>query len=260
MKIVSWNVNSLKMRLPILEKLIQEQNPDVILLQEVKCTNDNFPYLEIESLGYNIATHGQKTFNGVTILSRSPIEDVTKGLPGFEDEQARYIECFTNVGGVSARVASVYVPNGQSVGSDKFEYKLKFMAALESHMANIMKYEEVFVVGGDVNIAPEDIDVYDPKKMDGEIGFHIEERKALRSIMNLGFYDAYRIKHKDRQEFSWWDYRGRSLAANEGLRIDNLLISPEAVDLLSDAHILKEYRMLEKTSDHAPISCELIGR
>lgn len=257
MKIISWNVNSLKMRLPILEKLVAEEKPDVILLQEVKCMTDAFPYLEVEGLGYNVAVHGQKTFNGVAILSRSPIEDVTKGIPGFEDEQARYIECFTNVGNIGVRVASVYVPNGQSVGSDKFEYKLKFMNALHSHMNNMLKYEEAYVVAGDINIAPEDIDVYDPKKMDGEIGFHIEERKALRGVFDLGFYDAFRIKHPEKQEFSWWDYRGRSLAANEGLRIDNILLSPEATDMLSDAHILKSYRMLEKTSDHAPISCEL---
>ncbi len=255
-KIINWNLNSIKPRMPILEQVIADHSPDALLFQETKCTNDNFPLMELESLGYNIALHGQKTFNGVAILSKSPIEDITRGIPGFEDEQARYIECVTTIKGLTMRLASVYVPNGQEVGSDKFTYKLAFMKALRSHLKEIKKFEEVFIIGGDYNVAPEDIDVYDPKKLDGAIGFNIEERKLLRSILSDGFYDSFRIKHPDTQEFSWWDYRGRSLSGNEGMRIDHMLLSPEATDKLFDSKILKQYRSLEKPSDHAPLLCE----
>jgi exodeoxyribonuclease-3 len=255
-KIINWNLNSIKSRMPILEQLIADHAPDALLFQEIKCTNENFPYLELESLGYNIAVCGQKSSNGVAIMSKSPIEDVTNGLTGFNDDQARYIECITTLNGLTMRIASVYVPNGQEVGSDKFTYKLAFLKALRAHLQELKRFEEVFIIGGDYNVAPEDIDVYDPKKLDGYVCFNIEERKLFRSILSDGFYDAFRVKHQGIQEFSWWDYRGRSLSGNQGMRIDHILTSPEATDRLFDAKILKKYRNLDKPSDHAPVLCE----
>jgi exodeoxyribonuclease-3 len=162
MKIVTWNVNSVRARLPIVTSWLASHQPDVVLLQELKCLNEAFPLQEIEDLGYNVALLGQKTFNGVGILSKSPIEDITYGLPPFiGDEQARYIEAVIG----SVRVASVYVPNGQEVGSDKYAYKLKFLDHLRSHMESLLAYEEICVIGGDFNIAPTDSDVYDPKEL-----------------------------------------------------------------------------------------------
>lgn len=258
-KVACWNLNSIRPRMPILEQLVSDHSPDAILLQEIKCTNENFPFMEVESLGYNIAIHGQKTYNGVAILSKSPIEDVVRGIPGFEDESSRYIECVTTLKGLTMRLGSVYVPNGQDAESEKFAYKLDFFAALRKHLQNMKKHEEVFAIGGDYNVAPEDIDVYDPKKLDGRIGFHIEERKAIRSIIGDGYYDSFRIKHPSTQEYSWWDYRRNGLAADEGMRIDHILTSPEATDRLFDTKILKQYRVMDKASDHTPVMCEFNG-
>ncbi len=241
----------------ILESVIADCSPDVILLQEIKCTDDKFPYMELESLGYNISVHGQKSYNGVAIMSKSPMEDVVRGIPEFDDDHSRYIECVTTIRGLTMRVGSVYVPNGQDAKSEKFTYKLEFFKALRTHFQNMRKHEEVFLIGGDYNVAPEAIDVYDSKKLDGRIGFHIEERKALRSIISDGFYDSFRTKHPNSQEFSWWDYRRQGLAADEGMRIDHILTSPEATDRLFDSKILKQYRIVEKASDHTPVVCEL---
>lgn len=245
------------MRLPALLNFLEEEKPSIVLLQETKCMTEKFPRLEIEERGYNILVHGQKTFNGVAILSKGPFEDSTTSIPGFEDEQARYIECLTTIDNKVIRVASVYVPNGQAVGSDKFEYKLRFLNALKTHLANLLKHEEIMAIGGDFNVAPDDIDVFDPKALDGEIGFNIEERKLIREIMNLGLHDSFRIKHPKQREFSWWDYRGSSLRTDSGMRIDQIYLSPEGTDLLQDAKIYKSERVKEKASDHAPIECTL---
>ena len=193
MKIATWNVNSVRARLPNVCEWLKEMRPEIVLLQEIKCQEGDFPREAIEDLGYNIAIAGQKTFNGVAILSHSPIEDVTIGLPNFpEDEQARYIEAFT--GGV--RVASVYVPNGQSVGSDKYDYKLKFLTHLREHLAQILTYEEACVIGGDYNIAPADEDVADPEAWRGEILCSDAERDHFHSLLHLGYYDAIRSCRK----------------------------------------------------------------
>lgn len=256
-KIISWNVNSIRSRMAILEQLISEQTPDVLLLQETKCLDEKFPHLELDSFGYNIACHGQKSYNGVAIMTKGPIEDVTKGLPNFDDEQARYLECVTTINNAAIRVASVYVPNGSEVGSDKFHYKLAFLEALKQHLANNLKYQEIGLFCGDYNVAPEEIDVYDPNYLEGSIGFNMLERKAIRSIINSGYYDLFRHKHHNLQQFSWWDYRASSLQNDRGMRIDYALGTPEATAKLHDLQILKQYRDLNKTSDHAPILCEL---
>ncbi len=254
MRIATWNVNSVKSRLEHLMRYAREQSPDVILLQELKCTDDAFPRMEIEDLGYNAALIGQKTYNGVAILSKHPIEDVSTTLPGDgSDAEARYVEAVTN----GVRVVSVYVPNGMEEGSHKFQYKLSFLNRLRGHLQNLLQYDEKLVVGGDYNVAPQPLDVFDPVKLEGTICFHPEERKLLRSIEYLGLTDAFRAMHPQEQRFSWWDYRAGAFQQNNGLRIDHLLLSPEAADSLISCDIDSTPRAWDKPSDHTPVWCEI---
>jgi exodeoxyribonuclease-3 len=252
--VATWNVNSVKSRLPHLLAWLRSDAPDIVLLQEIKCTDDTFPAIEIEELGYNIATHGQKTYNGVAILSRLKLEDVTRGLPGDDaDLQSRYIEAIVSLPGKAMRVASVYVPNGQSADSDKFPYKLRFLDRLHAHLQGVLAHQEMLVVGGDYNIAPQDKDVHAPLAWQGSVLTHDEVRKRLRRITNLGMYDAFRLCHADIGGYSWWDYRGGGFAMDNGLRIDHLLLSSQAADKLSACEVKRELRALEKASDHTPV-------
>lgn len=254
LSIVTFNVNSIGARLQNVLTWLDATTPDVVLLQELKCIDDGFPRLEIEQRGYTVATHGQKTYNGVAILSKYPLEGVERGLPGDgTDEQARYIEGIVRVGDAGVRVASAYVPNGQDPASDKFAYKLKFYDRLYTHWKNRMALDEVAVLGGDFNCAPAPIDVYDPKRLDGTVCYHPEERKRLRALFHLGLYDAFRLKHPVKQQFSWWDYREAGYAMNSGLRIDHLLCSARAADILTECVIDEVPRQQEKPSDHAPV-------
>lgn len=257
--IATWNVNSVRPRLPhLLEWLASDHAPDVALLQETKVVDENFPTMEIEELGYNIAIHGQKTYNGVAILSKYPLEDVITALPGDEtDEQARYIEAVVCLPDEAVRVASVYVPNGQEVGSDKFAYKMAFYDRLHTHLKTLLTYDELMVIGGDYNVAPHPIDVYAPAQLDGTVCYHPKERDKLRALFNLGLYDAWRVQWPDKQQFSWWDYRGNGWGQNKGLRIDHLLLSPQATDRLRACETLDAMRGKEKASDHAPVICTL---
>lgn len=259
LSIATWNVNSVRSRLPhLLEWLRSDNAPDVVGLQELKVEDHGFPLMEIEELGYNVATHGQKTYNGVAILSKYPLDDVRRGLPGNEDdEQARYIEAVVCAGENVVRVASVYVPNGQAVDSDKFAYKMRFFDLLGQRLDTLRGYNEITVIGGDYNVAPYALDVYDPKRLDGTVCYHPREREKIRSIFHSGYYDAFRTLYPERQEFSWWDYRGASWKANQGLRIDHLLLSPHAVDRLQTCETLVDMRGAEKASDHAPVVCTL---
>lgn len=257
-KIATWNVNSIKARLPNVLEWLSEAKPDIVLLQELKTTDDGFPYMEIEDMGYNVAVNGQKTYNGVAIFSKFPIDDVVKKLPGDEaDEQARYIEGVVSVNKEVLRVASVYVPNGQEPSSDKFQYKLKFFERLKNHAEKLLEYEEKLIIGGDYNVAPDDIDVYDPKSLRGTTCFHPEEQKRFRSIINLGFTDAFRALHPKKHQFSWWDYRGGGYEHNKGMRIDHLLLSPQAADVTVASGIDEQPRGKEKASDHTPVWCEV---
>ncbi len=259
MKIATWNVNSIKARMTSVLEWLAETNPDVVLLQEIKSTAETFPYGPISHLGYNIKVVGQKTYNGVAILSKRPIEDVTTILPGDNaDEQARYIEAV--IGDV--RVASVYVPNGQEVGSEKFAYKLDFYQRLYHHIQTLIEYEEAFVIGGDYNVALDPEDTFDPSSREGKILFSLPERGCLRKLINLGLTDATRIIHptntpNGQELYSWWDYRAGSWANNTGMRIDYLLLSPQAADRLQDSGIDKAVRGKPKASDHAPVWCTL---
>lgn len=252
--IATLNVNSVKARLNNLLVWLDETRPDVVLLQELKCVNDAFPAMEIEERGYNLAIHGQKTYNGVAILSKLPMDDITRGLAGDEnDQQARYIEAVLSIPNGAIRVASVYVPNGQEAGSDKFAYKLAFYERLRAHWKNQLQFNEMAVLGGDFNCAPQPIDVYDPIHLEGTVCYHQAEREQLRALMHLGMYDAFRLTNPTTQQFSWWDYRNNGYANGHGMRIDHLLLSAMAADRLADCRIDETPRQQDKPSDHTPV-------
>lgn len=257
MKIATWNVNSIKARLEIVCNYLRDDGPDVVLLQELKCETTAFPYLEIEDCGYNCAVFGQKTYNGVAILSKTPIENVQTGLvnASFQPEAARYIEGYVNG---NVKVASIYVPNGESVTSEKFAYKMEFYQNLQKLMQQQLAKEEVFVLGGDFNVALQDIDLYDPAKFKNDrILYSDAERQALRRLVGLGFSDVYRQHYPHINGFSWWDYRAGRFDRDEGVRIDYLSASPQAADNITDTGVHRKPRSLEKPSDHTPVWCEL---
>ncbi|QIT35817.1 exodeoxyribonuclease III [Wolbachia endosymbiont of Brugia pahangi] len=253
LKIATWNVNSIRKRVDQLCSFIVDDQIDIILLQEIKCTEEQFPYVEIEKLGYECIVYGQVARNGVCVLSKHPILekfkiDIVEGY-----QEARYIECLIKHNNQKMRVVSIYVPNGQSLGSHVFEYKLKFLDNLYERMDNLLKNEELIVIAGDYNVAPDEIDVFDPTLLNGQVCFHIKEREKLKAILNLGFKDAFRMSHPNLQQFSWWHYQGNSLRNNQGMRIDHMLLSPQAVDKLGICYIDDRLRKLENPSDHTPI-------
>ncbi|MBN9564612.1 MAG: exodeoxyribonuclease III [Alphaproteobacteria bacterium] len=249
-KIATWNVNSVRARLTHLLSWLADSKPDIVLLQEVKVTTEQFPYEPIEELGYNIQVHGQKSYNGVAILSKFPIEDLIANLPNrSEDTQSRYIEAFT--GGY--KVASVYVPNGQSVGSEKFAYKLEFMESLKQHLATLVHLDEPVFIGGDYNIIFDDRDVYDPEEWREQIMCSAVEKQALKSLQFLGYCDVIRLLHPTQQLYSWWDYRQSAFAKNQGIRIDHILASPLGMDKVHKAGIDEQMRAQSTPSDHAPV-------
>lgn len=252
--IATWNVNSIRARLPRVMEWLADARPDIVLLQETKVVDDIFPAEEIEELGYNIAFHGQKSYNGVAILSKSPIEDVLTGLPGDPDDvQARYIEAFT--GGV--RVASIYLPNGNPAPSEKFDYKIAWMERLYDHAATLLDNDEALILGGDYNVCPTDDDVYDPPRWADDALCRPDTRNRFRAIVNLGLTDAIRVFHAQPDAYSYWDYTGGAWQKDFGLRIDHLLLSPQAADRLADAGIDRKPRGRERPSDHTPVWCTL---
>jgi exodeoxyribonuclease-3 len=253
-KIATWNVNSVKARLPRVTEWLKNARPDVVLLQETKCEDAAFPRLEIEELGYNLALCGQKSYNGVAILSKSPIEDIACGLPGDDgDGQSRYIEAFID----GLRVASIYLPNGNPIASDKFPYKLKWLDRLAIHAEKLLANEERVVLAGDYNVCPTDADVYDPVGWANDALCRIESRKGFRKLVYLGLTDAWRAQHPDEKGYSFWDYQAGAWQRNNGLRIDHLLLSPQAADALKESGIDKSPRGKEKASDHTPVWIEL---
>ena len=253
-RIATWNVNSVKARLGLLLRWLDEASPDVVLLQETNSTEENFPRMEIEDKGYNLALAGQKTYNGVAILSKRPIDLELTALPGdTDDSQARYVEAFTG----DTRVASIYAPNGNPVGTEKFTYKLDFMERLHVHAQELLAGEEAFVLGGDYNVAPRDGDVCEPANWADDALCRPDTRAAWRKIKYLGLTDALEALHPEAGRYSWWDYRGGGYARDKGLRIDHLLLSPQAADRLSEAGIDRNPRGWEKPSDHTPVWCEL---
>ena len=260
MKIATWNVNSIKARLPRVLEWFREFSPDVALLQEVKCVKEAFPALEFEDIGYNIAMSGQKSYNGVAILTKHPLEIERTRLPGSpSDEQARYIEVLVR----NIRIASIYLPNGKPTKDEngneheKFRYKLEWMDRLYQHAHNLITSEETVVFGGDFNVAPTDDDVYDPMMLANDAICRLESRKKYRAIMNLGLTDAYRTFNAEPNRYSYWDYKAGAWQKDNGVLIDHLLLTPKAADRLLSSGIDKVPRGKEKPSDHTPVWCEL---
>lgn len=254
MKIASWNVNSIKARLPRVTDWLAEFKPDVALLQELKCLDENFPAMEIEDLGYNIVTHGQKSYNGVAILSKHPIEDVMIGLPGDDDDdQARYIEATIK----NVRVASIYLPNGNPFPGPKFDYKIGWMERLVERAKELLTLEEDLVLGGDYNVCPKDEDCYDMHLFANDALVQPESRDKYFTLLNLGLTDALRAFHPSGHHFTYWDYQAGAWQKDNGVRIDHLLLSPTAADKLLNCDIDRTPRGKEKPSDHTPIWCEL---
>ena len=249
MQFATWNVNSLRVRLPHLKDWVAANPVDVLALQETKLPDADFPREQIEALGMGVAFSGQRTYNGVALLSRAPIEDVVAGIPGFGDEQKRVLAA--TIAGV--RVIDVYVPNGQSVGSEKFEYKLRWLAALRDYVAAESTRHPHLVVLGDYNIAPEDRDVHDPKAWEGSVHVSAPERAALRTLLDTGLVDCFRRFEQPEKSFSWWDYRRMAFRRNAGLRIDLILASARLAEKCAGCHIDKSPRKLERPSDHAPV-------
>jgi exodeoxyribonuclease-3 len=252
MKLAAWNVNSLKVRMPHLTNWLAKVQPDIACLQELKLEDAKFPRAELEAAGYQAVFSGQKTYNGVAILARTAIADACAGIPGFDDAHRRVIAA--TVDGV--RVICVYCPNGQAVGSEKYQYKLRWFGALKDFLAaELQRYPEL-AVAGDFNIAPEDRDVHDPKAWEGQIHVSELERAALRELVNLGLKDSFRLFEQPEKSFSWWDYRMLGFRRNAGLRIDHILVSPALAKRCTSSTIDKEPRKLERPSDHAPVLAE----
>jgi exodeoxyribonuclease-3 len=256
-QIVTWNVNSVRQRLEHLLRYLKDVCPDVICLQELKCTNEAFPYAEIEQLGYNAAVHGQKGFNGTAILSKMPIE-VTLGLPGDPlDEQSRYIEAIVPFGEKIIRVASIYLPNGNPAPGDKYTYKLAWMERLIAHAKELLQLEEPLVLAGDYNVIPHARDCYDPKVWQKDALFLPDTRARFQTLLNLGFTNALRATSDEAGLYTFWDYQAGAWQKNYGICIDHLLLSPQAADRLVQVSIDKERRAEDKPSDHVPVRIEL---
>lgn len=258
MKIASWNVNSVKARLEPLTAWLRSATPDIVCLQEIKSTDDTFPHEAFEDLGYNCLTHGQKTYNGVAILSKRPPEDVLTGLPGDEtDEQARYLEALIPGDNGMVRIAAIYAPNGNPLDSEKFPYKLRWMERLQQRAKTLLQLEEPLVLAGDYNIIPEDKDCFDPAVWTGDALFQPESKAALRRLQNIGFTDAFRARNRAAGQYSFWDYQAGAWQKNHGIRIDLLMLSPQALDRLTTCEIDKAVRGGDKPSDHVPVWCAL---
>jgi exodeoxyribonuclease III len=258
MRIATWNVNSIRQRLDLLTAWLAERAPDVVCLQETKCLDEAFPREPLEALGYNIATHGQKAFNGVAILSRLPLEDVTPRLPGDDgDDHARFLEAVVTTKGGVVRVASIYLPNGNPPDTDKYPYKINWMKRLIEYSQERLTLEEPLVLAGDYNAIPDPIDARFPEAWRGDALFLPQTRAKFHALKNLGLTDAVRAVSDEGGLYSFWDYQAGAWQKNNGIRIDHLLLSPQAADRLHAAGIDKHVRGWEKPSDHVPVWIEL---
>lgn len=253
--LATWNVNSIRARLPLVLDWTERARPDMLLLQEIKTENAGFPELEFKAIGYNSLVVGQKSYNGVALLARAPIQPVLTALPGASDDaQARYVEA--DVAGL--RVIGLYLPNGNPIGTEKFSYKLSWMERLISRAKTLLGQGIPFLMAGDFNVIPTDGDVYDPKAFASDALAQPETRKLWRSLLNLGLYDAFLQKHPGAQRaWTFWDYQAGAWPRDLGLRIDFILLSPGLADRLADCGIDREPRGKEKASDHTPVWCRL---
>ena len=258
MKIATWNINGIKARIDTLLTWLKDASPDIACLQEIKCVDENFPAELFEELGYNVAVHGQKGFNGVAVLSKLPFDETTPRLVGDdEDEQARYLEAVVSVPSGVVRIANLYLPNGNPADGPKYDYKLAWMDRLKARAAELLTYEEPMVMAGDYNVIPMPDDVYNPAAWVEDALFKPETRAQFRSLLNLGLTDAFRACHDEAHQYTFWDYQAGAWQKNRGLRIDHLLLSPQAADLLQTCEIDTAPRGWEKPSDHVPIWIEL---
>ncbi|WP_310184213.1 exodeoxyribonuclease III [Duganella sp. 3397] len=249
MKLATWNVNSLNVRLPHVMTWLEANPTDVLCIQETKLTDDKFPFAQIEAAGYHVAYAGQKTYNGVAILSKLPITDVVRNNPLLDDPQQRILAA--TIGGM--RIVCAYVPNGQSVGSEKYQYKMGWLDAFHAWISQEAAQHPQLAVLGDYNIAPEDRDVHDPAAWEGEVHVSEPERAALRRLLDIGLADAFRLFEQPEKSYSWWDYRGLGFRLNKGLRIDHILLSPALAQRCTACVIDRTPRKWEQPSDHTPV-------
>lgn len=253
-KIASWNINSIQIRLQHLTELIETYSPDIICLQEIKCQTAKFPYERLSDFHYNLYINGQKSYNGVAIFSKIPADSVITEFPGNPlPDEARFIEITINTPIGFSRIISLYVPNGGEIDSEKFIKKLEFYDAFSKYIYSKKSLDEQIFICSDFNVAPFDIDTYYAEKLEHTTCFTMRERQKLRAILNSGFIDNYRIKHPNKQEFSWWDYRAGAFEQNKGMRIDSIVSSSNAVQHLKDFQIDYKTREKQRPSDHAPV-------
>jgi exodeoxyribonuclease-3 len=258
MRITTWNVNSIKQRMDNLTAWLSERQPDVVCLQETKCVDDAFPREPLEALGYNVAVHGQKTFNGVAVLSKFPFDQVTPRLPGMDgDDHARFLEAVISTAEGALRVASIYLPNGNPAGTDKYTYKISWMDRLIRYARERLELEEPLVLAGDFNVIPTERDARYPERWTADALFLPATRQKFRALCNLGLTDAVRTGSDGPGPFTFWDYQAGAWQKNDGIRIDHLLLSPQAADRLTGVGIDKHVRGWEKPSDHVPVWAEL---
>jgi exodeoxyribonuclease III len=254
LSVATWNVNSVRQRIEHLVQWLKDTQPSVVCLQEIKTVDDGFPAMEIEALGYHVAVHGQKTFNGVALLSKFPLEDVKRGLPGDpSDEQARYIEAVISQPGGAWRIAGIYLPNGNPAPGEKYDYKLRWMERLRLHAKELLALEEPLVIAGDYNIIPDHRDAKDPAAWVNDALYMPESRAAFQRLKALGLTEAFRATTDEAGLYTFWDYQAGAWQRNNGIRIDHLLLSPQAADRLDSVVIDKSVRALEKPSDHVPV-------
>ena len=258
MRIATWNINSIRQRLDHLQAWLKEREPDIVCLQEIKCVDDAFPRENFESLGYNVAVHGQKTFNGVALLSKLPFDEVAPGLIGDkEDVQARFLEALVSTKTGVLRVVSLYLPNGNPPASEKYFYKLKWMDRLIAFSLERLKLEEPMLLAGDYNVIPAAVDARNPAAWVNDALFLPQTREKFRALINLGLTDALRAGSESDDLLTFWDYQAGAFQKNNGIRIDHLLLSPQATDSLVDAGIDRHVRGWDKPSDHAPVYVDL---
>ena len=258
MRIATWNVNSIKQRMDNLLAWLSERQPDIVCLQETKCVDEAFPREPLESLGYNVAIHGQKTFNGVAILSKLPFDEVTPRLPGDpSDEHARFIEAVVSTVSGVVRIASIYLPNGNPPDGDKYSYKIKWMERLIHYANERLELQEPLVLAGDYNVIPSTLDARHPTAWSGDALFLPRTREKFRTLCNLGLTEAVRATSDAPGLYTFWDYQAGAWPKNDGIRIDHILLSPQAADRLVGVTIDKHVRGWEKPSDHVPVVAEL---
>ncbi|MFA5041137.1 MAG: exodeoxyribonuclease III [Bdellovibrionales bacterium] len=254
MRIATWNVNSIRTRMPNVLAWLETAKPDVLLMQEIKCETDAFPAMEFNAAGYNIHAFGQKAYNGVAIASLHKIDDVQENFPDSEkNEQARYLEATIK----NVHFASIYVPNGNPLGSDKFSYKLDWLAQFRRRAERLLHDEKLVVFGGDFNVIFAELDVYDPKGWEEDALYCPQTRAAFRDILSLGYTEVFRAQHPDQRAYSFWDYQGGAWQQDKGLRLDHFIMSPEVVDRVRECYIDRAERGKDKASDHVPVVVDI---